>query len=1031
MFSQALRPIEVLSLPDFEAFKAKMRSLFIRGSGIHPDLFEQFRFISDIDTSYSGEWSSELYDILGFDYKRFRHSANANMYALLLENEDRSIWQVVLSDPSDPRGYRYVTPTGNGNKAFTPPIPVSIRQKISDRYGVDVPLTRSFWDWYNDHRELNLITTEGGKKSLATLSEGIVAIAVYGANCLKSPDLIPYIGDRNIIIALDQDTKLKAKITVNQGKRAGVSFARKHGAKSVNIAVWNPNQGKGLDDLKIQSGVEVLESVLNNAIAATSNPSEWHQLSPDLVLNQRWCQNIVIPDSAKLVVLRSPMYTGKTAGFLFEQVQRAKDKNQKVLVITHRTQLIEELCNNFGLRTKYELSTGTKSEQSDKRLEANIYGLGYVVDSLHPDSSEPFDATQWHDALIIIDECEQVLAHTFNSSTDIDKHRLEVLAQIKQLIVQTANSEYGRIILSDAGLTQLSIDFVQKQLRQPMSQYVVVNQYKFSESESWNISSYQNPIQVWSKLYERLDSGDHLLIHTDSQQFKGKQSGVNIEAMLNKKYPHLKTLLIDSKTIANPDHPAYQAIARGLDTTLVNYDVVIATPAIETGVSINLKGHFNAVFGFFCGVSSVDSTLQTLARLRDPVDRFVWFATRGLGFIANGSAKYQELINQATRQTAKNISLLKNFGDRGIDLNPNLIALETWAKMSAKTNAGLANFRKFCELDLESAGHTVTKIAVSGNLDQLNKEVLDNRDQNWEVERTAIADVELPDQKVLESIKAKKSKTENEHRVIRKDKLHNDYSIEVNPDLVKADDLGFKSKFRLHYYLTVGREYLAQSETKNLENLLQSDQGSNSGSRVGNNNEFNTHDPESPKNRSRVWTPKARKRLIGRKVKILEILGIDRWLEPNQDFRGSDYGAIKLANMLTPDREFDLNNLTESEQVIVNTAIATRADLKDTLGITIHRKDSPILIVQRLLSCLGLRLTKVSRDKVNGKAGENVYQFKPDELEFAAIRSRVFDSWLDKDRESGSRVGNIEQFNTHDPVDTTDIVNLGDRNLEH
>jgi putative DNA primase/helicase len=193
-----------------EEFIEKMRLVFCQLSGIHPDLFDQLRVISDLDISVGGDIDSELYDILGWDYKRYRHSANDNMYALVLENEDGSIWQVVHSEPKDPRGYDYKAPKGNGNRIYTPPIPTSIREEISDRNGFDVPLNGSFWEWYQSHPEVNLVPTEGAKKALSALSEGFVSLAVYGARCLKSPDLIPYLKDRNVAIALDQDTKKSA-----------------------------------------------------------------------------------------------------------------------------------------------------------------------------------------------------------------------------------------------------------------------------------------------------------------------------------------------------------------------------------------------------------------------------------------------------------------------------------------------------------------------------------------------------------------------------------------------------------------------------------------------------------------------------------------------------------------------------------------------------------------------------------------------------------------------------------------------------
>jgi hypothetical protein len=71
---------------------------------------------------------------------------------------------------------------GNGARAYLPPVPPAIRQRISERYGIDVPLEGSFWDWFAQHPEIPFIVTEGGKKGLAGLSQGFVTLALYGCH---------------------------------------------------------------------------------------------------------------------------------------------------------------------------------------------------------------------------------------------------------------------------------------------------------------------------------------------------------------------------------------------------------------------------------------------------------------------------------------------------------------------------------------------------------------------------------------------------------------------------------------------------------------------------------------------------------------------------------------------------------------------------------------------------------------------------------------------------------------------------------
>jgi hypothetical protein len=87
-------------------------------------------------------------------------------------------------------------------------------------------------------------------------------------------------------------------------------------------------------------------------------------------------------------------------------------------------------------------------------------------------------------------------------------------------------------------------------------------------------------------------------------------------------------LRIDSESVSDPSHPAFGCIAH-LNEILTKYDLVIASPSLETGVSIDIKGHFSAVWGIFQGVQSANSVRQMLARLRETVDRHIW--VRGCG----------------------------------------------------------------------------------------------------------------------------------------------------------------------------------------------------------------------------------------------------------------------------------------------------------------------------------------------------------------------------------------------------------------
>ena len=89
-------------------------------------------------------------------------------------------------------------------------------------------------------------------------------------------------------------------------------------------------------------------------------------------------------------------------------VQKATREGKWVLLLTHRIQLGEALCQRVGLPYLTEIKTveyGT------------VLGYGLCIDSLHPNSGARFNADNWQDGVIIIDEAEQVIWHLLNSAT--------------------------------------------------------------------------------------------------------------------------------------------------------------------------------------------------------------------------------------------------------------------------------------------------------------------------------------------------------------------------------------------------------------------------------------------------------------------------------------------------------------------------------------------------------------------------------------------------------------------------------------
>ncbi|MEY2830834.1 MAG: hypothetical protein RLZZ574_92, partial [Cyanobacteriota bacterium] len=272
-----------------------------------------------------------------------------------------------------------------------------------------------------------------------------------------------------------------------------------------------------------------------------------------------------IPDTAKLICLKSPKGTGKT--HLIEQiVQKATREGKWVLLLTHRIQLGEALCQRVGLPYLTEIKTVEYG---------NVFGYGLCIDSLHPLSGARFNADNWSDGIVIIDEAEQVIWHLLNSAT-CALERVEILAQFKTLIQNNLSGD-GQVYLADADLSDVSIDYIRGLAGFHVEPFVVVNDWQPPIEQRWTIHNYEdkNPARLVRDLTCHIKAGGRPFISCSAQKLKSKWGTQNLESYLELEFPDRKILRIDSETVADPNHPAYGCIAH-LNKILPQYDIAIA-----------------------------------------------------------------------------------------------------------------------------------------------------------------------------------------------------------------------------------------------------------------------------------------------------------------------------------------------------------------------------------------------------------------------------------------------------------------------
>jgi hypothetical protein len=737
--------------------------------------------------------------------------------------------------PPEEKVVKYEPPPKTETRAYFLHVPDEIWEQISNRYSV--PITDEdrqhpggFWSWVWRWNVL-IIITEGAKKAAALLTAGYPAIALPGiTGAFRSQRdesgkvvrrfLIPELEKfatpgREVYYCFDQDCKPQTRKSVRtQIVRGGALWARL--GCIVKVIYWLTDQ-KGVDDFIVANGAEAFHSRYESALGLdTYAASELWELTyrPDLKLNQRYLENIPYP-KAGLAAIKSPKNTGKTQA-LVTRILEATRQGQKALVITHRVQLGMAICEALGIDwVDFRKSSDTQG----------VFGYGICIDSVHPESHAKFNPEDWEGAIVILDEVEQLMWHLLNSSTCYE-NRVKIIETLGKLLGVAACTG-GLIIAQDADLSDLSLDFIRALVKRAsgidLQPWVCVNYYDVSKENCWKVFVFDshNSSPLLSKMREMIEDNQPFIVHTDGQKPKSTWGTINLESRCLEIAKELgrkpKILRIDSTTVGNPGHPAFGCIDK-LNKIAHQYDIIIASPSIGTGVSIDIKGHFKAVFGIFQGVGCDSDARQNLARLREPIPRYIWARGYGVGGIGNRSTSYQSLIKSKDKVTQLNIKLLRDF-DFDLEAAKDPVSIRTWAKMAARVNASIWRFREALIQELILEGHQVK--VVDGELNVRDKEEYDKlkgcQKSNREKQAYDIEAVEMPSDLKYQELKNKRNKTTTETSKCHKYFLHKRYGVEVTADLVLKDADGWYEEIIFHYLLTHNPEYIKHRTRKHLE----------------------------------------------------------------------------------------------------------------------------------------------------------------------------------------------------------------------
>lgn len=219
-----------------------------------------------------------------------------------------------------------------------------------------------------------------------------------------------------------------------------------------------------------------------------------------------------------------------------------------------------------------------------------------------------------------------------------------------------------------------------------------------------------------------------------------------------------------------------------------NFDVVIASPVLETGFSFpDPDRHFQAVLIHSNGNTSPTSVVQSIGRLRSDVSRYVYVPTTGRK-IGNGSDQawlLREGIEMAEGVLEKTILKLYLASDK---VGAPSQFVQMWAEFGAVDNAASAEFSNSVWEKLEAEGYFCDYVLSSvPDSDELNQRLRDHRDESLRLDCTRVVNAPTLDFSELETLAKRQTHTAEERAILERGKIKQRLGVDVDSvDQVKA-----------------------------------------------------------------------------------------------------------------------------------------------------------------------------------------------------------------------------------------------------
>lgn len=718
---------------------------------------------------------------------------------------------------------KYERPAGSKPTPYFSPLDADAYYLIAERAGLNAPTFESSWSawlWLLKQHEVDLVIDEGEKKAAAACANGFLTIGLAGIwnGCPRlrdttglpfgAPTLIAELqwlasirpSKAPIIIAFDASESARGRVDIrNARQKLGRLLAE--AGHHVRIREMQQPDGaatfiKGTDDLLVFGGANALNALkIVDFDVWTKESSKKaitdHLLQPFHTSNRRH-QVIArhfkasdIPHDANLVALIGGLGSNKTGAIA--------EITGKLVSITHRRSLADNQGHRFGLAIKREgqaLNASTQSQGSLRQIEqAENDGFVTVADSSYIGGSGELRPEHCSGAVLFIDEADAFLRHCLMAATAIKNHRCDVLTNLAKCVAAAK-----QVVLAGAHIDETTLLAFERM--RGCSSTIVESTLQTAASRT--CVAFDKVGQLLEKIENLAINKQPFLFHTASAEDASKMAPHNLAKFIRNYWPDARILELTAKTIREPEHPAAAAMVN--PSRLLDFDVVLATPVLETGFSIeDPEQHFKAVLGHTSGHTLPQAFVQSLGRLRTGVERFIWCCHNG-SKLGNGAPCADDVerikLHHANRLDLIDLVQLHEANDA---IGNSAQFVRWWSEIAAHQN-WLANYyRHAVEVLLTREGYSVNWQNSDVDTKPLIDELTEARDATVEAETTAVAAAEpiLPSR--LIELEKQQRLTREQRRQMERAQIERDLGIKIpSPEQVQCSRNNCYGKALLH-----------------------------------------------------------------------------------------------------------------------------------------------------------------------------------------------------------------------------------------